>query len=578
MNNPQMSHSLMPSTLKKNNDSMNVNSMFEDISAGVDYLKKHFSVLDVINVEQYVESPVDLYMRLQKNYKNEYSEFERIVFVITEDFYKNDHPGIMLHSIQNMLNDIDISNFFVCVVTTNYNVEKGYQYLLQSISIDKVPLNFFICKGTFNHLTSTTQSVFTKYQSPKNQIVDITEKNKKRLVDSKIFCMSPWVGLSADTDGQVKTCAHSAAIVGNCNIHSLSEIWNSDGMKTLRTKMLSEQEISSCEYCYSHEKLGLKSLRNSYNESFIKRLYKVDATKIDGELDDFSLNFIDARFNNLCNLVCRTCDHQSSSSWHRPAVSLQLIDESTPSLLVAGRFKSDLIDQIISNVDHLDQIYFCGGEPMMIEQFYYLLEVLDNRSRHDVELRYNINLTRMSLKDRCIFDYWERFSNISIGASLDGEYERGEYIRIGTKWNDVIANREKILNRRPDIHFYISSTVSILNVLHLPDFHRSWIEQGLITPEQFDVRILLNPPHFGIDSAPEFLKDQIRKKYQEHIEWLLPKDKLGRATQGFQSVLAYIENKKSFDKENFWKGIHTLDNMYKLNFDNVFPELKELPR
>ena len=68
MNDLQMSHSLTPSTLKKNNDSMNVNSMFEDISAGVDYLKKHFSVLDVINVEQYVESPVDLYMRLQKNY------------------------------------------------------------------------------------------------------------------------------------------------------------------------------------------------------------------------------------------------------------------------------------------------------------------------------------------------------------------------------------------------------------------------------------------------------------------------------------------------------------------------------
>ena len=157
---------------------------------------------------------------------------------------------------------------------------------------------------------------------------------------------------------------------------------------------------------------------------------------------------------------------------------------------------------------------------MMIEQFYYLLEVLDHRSRHDVELLYNINLTRMSLKYRCIFDYWERFSNISIGSSLDGEYERGEYIRIGTKWNDVIANREKILNRRPDIHFYISSTVSILNVLHLPDFHRSWTEKGLITPEQFDVRILLNPPHFGIDSAPEFLKDQIRKCMEDTFSYV----------------------------------------------------------
>jgi radical SAM protein with 4Fe4S-binding SPASM domain len=558
---------------------MNVDCIFETTLAGIEYLKENFTVLDVIDANQL--SLVDLYMLLEKNYKNKYSSAERIVLVVTEDFYRDISSGIVLHSIQNMLNNIDISNFFVCIVTTNSNIEKEYQYLLENISIDKVPLNFFICKGTFRQSIATTQSVFTKYQSIKhklNQTVELTEKNKNRLFNSKTFCMAPWVGFSIGTNGQVKTCAHSQDIVGNCNVQSLSEIWNSNGMKSLRTNMLANQEISSCKHCYKNEKLGITSLRNLYNNSFVKRMYKVAATKINGELDDFSLNFIDARFNNICNLVCRTCGNQSSSAWHRPAVILQRINESTPALLVAGRSKSDLIDQIIDSADHLDQIYFCGGEPMLIEEFYHLLDVLDSKARHDVELLYNTNLTRMSLKDRCIFNSWEKFSNISIGASLDGEYERGEYIRIGTKWDDVLTNRQKILNQRPDIHFYVFSTVSILNVLHLPDFHKSWVKQGLITPEQFDVNILFEPTYFGIDSAPNFLKDQIRKKYQEHIEWLQPKDSLGRATQGFQSVLLHIKNKKSFDKDNFWKEIHALDSMYKLNFDNVFPELRDLPK
>jgi len=544
---------------------------------GISYLLKNFTVIDTIHVDQCVASPIDLYLRLQKNYKNEYSTNERIILVVTEDFYKDSQPGIMLHSIQNMLDDIDISSCFVCVVTTNSDIKNEYQHLQQYNNF----LNFLICQGTFTRHVATTQTVFTKYHSAKNnlhQITNLTEKNKNYLFNSKTFCMAPWVGVSVSTSGQVKTCPHSTAVVGNCNSQSLGDIWNSTGMKSLRASMLSDQAISSCEFCYNNERLGVKSLRNSYNKSFVKRVSKIDSTASDGHLEDFSLNFIDARFNNLCNLVCRTCDRQSSSSWHRPAVELQLANKSDPVLLVAGRFESDLINQIIEHADHLDRIYFCGGEPMMIEAFYDLLEVLDNKSRHDVELIYNSNLTRLSLKQRHIFDSWKNFSNISIGASLDGEFDRGEYIRIGTDWNDVLANRQQILDRRPDIDFYVRATASILNVLHLPDFHKSWSEKGLITPDQFEIGLLFEPVHFGINTAPESLKNQIRKKYQKHLEWLRPNDQLGRATHGFQSVLNQLETPGNFDKDTFWREIHTLDHMYKLNFDKVFPELKDLPR
>ena len=565
----------------KNGNGMTISLKFETVLDGIDYIEKNFTVIDTINIDQYVTSPIELYLRLQKNYKNEYSKNERIILVVTQDFYKDNQPGIMLHSIQNMLDDIDISNFFMCVVTTNSNIVDEYQNLQQNINITNKFFNFLICQGDFVRHVATTQTVFTKYHSfEKNfdHVSELTEKHKNYLLNSTTFCMAPWVGVSVSTTGQVKACPISTTVVGNCNSQSLKEIWNSSEMKLLRTNMLSEQTIPSCKNCYNNQQLGIKSLRNSYNKSFVKRAYKVDSTASDGYLEDFSLNFIDARVTNLCNLVCRTCDSQNSSSWHRPAVALKLANNSDPVLLVAGRSDSDLISQVIDHAEHLDRIYFCGGEPMMIKQFYDLLEVLDSKSRHDIELIYNINLTRLSLKHQNIFDLWKNFRNISIGASLDGEYERGEYIRIGTNWNDVLINRQKILDQRPDIDFYARSTVSILNVLHLPDFHKSWCEKGLINPDQFDIGILFEPVHFAIHTAPDWLKDQIKNKYQKHIEWLRPKDRLGRATNGFQSVLNQIETPGNFDKDTFWREINLLDSMYKMKFDNVFPELKNLPR
>ena len=556
-------------------------SKFATILDGINYIEKNFTVVDTIYVDQYIATPIDLYLRLQKNYKNAYSANERIVLVVTQDFYKDHQPGIMLHSIQNMLDDIDISNFFVCFVTTNSDIQNEYETLQQTTNIINKFEDFFICQGSWSRHIATTQVVFTKYHSFQNyldQVSKLTEKNKNYLFNSTTFCMAPWVGVSVSTNGQVKTCPISTTVVGNCNSQSLHEIWNSTEMKSLRADMLSEQTIPSCKNCYNNEQLGIKSLRNSYNKSFVKRAYKVDSTASDGYLDDFSLNFIDARFTNLCNLVCRTCDSQNSSSWHRPSVALKLTTKHTPALLVAGCSDSDLIDQVIDHVEHLDRIYFCGGEPMMIKQFYDLLEVLDSKSRHDIELIYNINLTRLSLKHQNIFDLWKNFRNISIGASLDGEYERGEYIRIGTNWNDVLINRQQMIDQRPDIDFYARSTVSILNVLHLPDFHKSWSEKGLINPDQFDIGILFEPLHFAIHTAPDWLKDQIRNKYQAHLEWLRPKDRLGRATNGFQSVLNRIETPGNFDKDNFWKEIDLLDEMYKMKFHNVFPELKDLPR
>ena len=304
----------------------------------------------------------------------------------------------------------------------------------------------------------------------------------------------------------------------------------------------------------------------------------IDSTQDDGHLNEFKLSYWDVRYNNLCNLACRSCGPHASSSWYDPAIALGIIQNPRSPILQSGRDHDDIFDQIIPHINHVKRIYFAGGEPSMIDKFYEILEILDAQGRNDVQLCYNINMSRLTLKNKSLLTLWKKFPNVSIGASLDGEHKRGEYLRQGLEWKDVIANRKLMQDQCPHIDFYISATVSILNVLHLPDFHKSWVDLGLIGPEHFNIQMLFKPTYLRVDHGPVQLKEKIRQIYYEHLDWLLPIDQLGRATYGFRSVLSFIKNEHNFDPQNFWQNVDALDQYYRTCMIDVFPELEILSR
>jgi MoaA/NifB/PqqE/SkfB family radical SAM enzyme len=552
---------------------MNIDQCITDI-------KSQFNIIGVIDCDNYAPSSVDLYNQIQNLHQESYNISDRLIFLITKDFYKkNQSSGIMLQSLQTMLNDIDISNFFVCIVTTNPEIKNEYQWVLDNISLDKILVNIYECKGEYYQAEATNQTAYIKYQKiQNNDLVDsLTEKQKQLLFESDSFCMIPWTSIMIDPTSKVKPCCESSEILGDCSRNSLEQIWNSDATKQLRKDMLAGKKLESCNACYTKEKFGRDTLRKTTNRRFINHVNKIEETQPDGFLKDYSLNYLDARFNNLCNLSCRSCTPSSSSSWYQPALAIGLLDKSAKALQIAGKHTYDIFNQLIEHIDSLECIYFAGGEPMMIDQFYKLVEELDIHGRHDVELIYNTNMTTSSLAGKSIFDVWKNFKKISIGASLDGEYQRGEYLRCGQHWNDVVEFRKEMLSKRPDIDFYISATTSILNALHLPDFHRSWVDQGLIKPEDFNIQMLFWPSYLRVDSAPEYLKNLIREKYHAHIKWLRPKDPVGRATYGFESILNYLDNDSGFDPIDFWNKITPLDNYYGKDLIEVFPELTDLP-
>jgi radical SAM protein with 4Fe4S-binding SPASM domain len=543
-------------------------------------LSNKFNVIGLVNCDNYDPASVDLYNQIKSFYRESYDSQDRLIFIITKDFYKKEsNCGLRLQSLQAVLNDIDISNFFVCLVTSNPEIANEYQWILDNISTDKISFNIYHCADDYERVPATDQSAYIKYLKLQDstQVEKLSPRQKHLLFESESFCMIPWTSLMIDPSSNVKPCCEYEQTWGDCSLDSLQKIWNSESAKKLRTDMLAGIKPESCRNCHVKENLGRDTLRKSTNRRFVNLINKVDATHDDGYLEDYSLNYLDARFNNLCNLACRMCGPHLSSSWHKPALAIGKIDKSVSALKIAGKNNFDILDQIMLHLDSLQCIYFAGGEPMIIDQFYKIVEALDARGRHDVELIYNTNMTKSSLGNRSIFDLWKNFKKISIGASLDGEYQRGEYLRSGLHWQDVIDFRKQLLEHRPDIDFYVSATISTINALHLPDFHRSWVEQGFIGPEDFNLQLLLEPRYLRVDAAPERLKTLIREKYLQHLDWLVPRDPVGRAVFGFQSVLNYLDNGFEFDAKEFWQNIDPLDRYYGQELLAVFPELSHLP-
>jgi len=412
--------------------------------------------------------------------------------------------------------------------------------------------------------------------------IELTEREKFLLTDSKTFCIYPWIHLHAYPTGEAYPCCHAemkVGQIGNCKTNTLSEIWNSPEQKKLRSDMLSETPNSACGRCYEQEQSGFFSGRRSANKHHGHHIARVNQTDATGHTDQFEMTYWDLRFSNLCNLSCRSCGHIFSSSWYKDQTELAgptWASQNKP-LNYAGRFATDMWEQLIEHIDHVEQIYFAGGEPLMMEEHYLILEELERRKRFDVRLIYNTNFTQTRLKNRTVFDYWRKFNSVAVGASLDASGARGEYIRKGTDWATVEQNRRQMMEICPRVDFYISPTLSILNAWHLPDFHRDWVNKGLLKPQDLNVNILQDPRHFRIDIATTEYKKSIEDRYQEHLNWLRPLDQLNRATVGFESAIAFMNNTDNTTLlDTFWQKTKQLDSIRNEFVLDAIPELKAL--
>ena len=408
--------------------------------------------------------------------------------------------------------------------------------------------------------------------------------DEESVKESEAFCMLPWVHLYISQFGTVAPCCvtpwEEDNAFGNVNKNSVNDIWHGEPIKKMRANMLKDKKDSRCWQCYENEAAGIRSHRKIANWRYIHQLDWVKTTKANGDAPDSKPIYLDIRISNLCNFKCRICGHNSSSKWYDDAKALgelafdKALDYSIEDV-------DDVLAQLTEYADDIEEIVFAGGEPVLMEEHYKVLDFLKKHNRFDVQLRYITNFSETAIGKKDIFNEWKTFTDVNVHASLDGMGLRGEMQRKGQDWKKTVENRERMLRELPDVNFMVQSTINIFNVLHIPDFHKKWVEEGLVKIDSFLPHTLKYPNEFCIKILPPEMKKEVAKKYKEHLKWLEASGASGMqydyVHNEYKHTISFMNSEDWTDKiPQFRNRCKVLDELRQESTVEACPELEPL--
>lgn len=386
----------------------------------------------------------------------------------------------------------------------------------------------------------------------------------------------PWLHLHVDTDGLVKACCSANIVLGDINTQTVEEIWKGEAIRKFRRFLIEGKRDKRCASCFSKEEAGKSSMRTETLNKFGHRLNWVGNTDNEGYSSSAKPIYYDIRFNNLCNLRCRTCWHGASSSWFEEAKALNQ-NFGNKAIIEASSDNTVLVKELLGQGIEIEEIYFAGGEPLMMKEHYDWLEGLIENKQTDVHLRYNTNLSILKLKDRSVLNMWKHFEKVTVAASIDHIGASGDYIRKGLSWDGFIRNMSAIQTKLPHVSLEIAPTVSLLNVLGLADLHQYFVKEGLIEVDSLYLNLLSRPDYFNIRVLPTELKERVSQSIENHIGWLSNRGASNSLIDEFHALIQFM-NKHDWSHKLpiLKKRLATIDEFRGEDFNQIFPELKQV--
>ncbi len=211
------------------------------------------------------------------------------------------------------------------------------------------------------------------------------------------------------------------------------------------------------------------------------------------------------------------------------------------------------------NSQNIEEIYFAGGEPLLIDEHYQLLEWLIQKNKTNVVLSYNTNLSKLEYKNWKILELWKNFKYVYVSPSVDHFGEKAELIRKGTNWTQIEENlnlvlREKNIRVRPTI------TVSALNILDFVAIHRYFFKMGLIkTVNDFALNMALQPEYFSVGVLPYEHKVRVRHELSTYNQELF--ERYGEGLNGLDLIFHELSFNKSHLREAFMHHLKRIDTL-----------------
>ncbi len=399
---------------------------------------------------------------------------------------------------------------------------------------------------------------------------------------SETLCAVPWMHLNFEPNGKVVPCCLTSQynyFAGDLNTQTIEQIWNSDNMKQLRLQMMNGEEPQICNKCFDREKVTGESGRIYHNKDFPEVLELIpEITRPDGTCDSMELKYWDFRFSNLCNFKCRSCGPRYSSAWVPDARAMGIADqEKVWSIEQVGNKPN--YDFLKDQINTVQRIYFAGGEPLLMDEHWKILDMLVENQRFDVKLAYNTNCSVLTYGKKNVMDYWAlwEWGKIEVWPSIDEIGDRAELIRSGTVWPKVEQNLRDLTTLK-NIILRPGITIGAWNVFRLPEIIRHLVDLGVIIPgplqtKNFFINLLEYPKHYHVHILSDDHRADTIKKINSFIKEHNAKydTDLGHL---FTHILHELEKPRDIKSViKFLEVTEQVDNIRNENLFEVIPEL-----
>jgi pyruvate-formate lyase-activating enzyme len=466
----------------------------------------------------------------------------------------------------------------------------------------------------------------TYWMQPEDTKLGHWQKKIESLSNSNTFCVLPWIHFATRPNGDMRLCCnsnssgagfdHEIGLVknesgrpANFGLETPMSAWNNEYMRSVRTTMLEGNIPASCSKCFDEESKGVASKRmwetGSWVQDGIDIPELIKQTQEDGTIPE-KLIYLDLRLGHTCNLKCVMCSPHDSSQWvadHKKIYPLFQAKELKEQM--AWDRKSfnnkwhenpDFWKEMYAQIPNLKQVYFAGGEPLMIREHKWFLEEIIRQGYADrILVRYNTNGL---LVDDEIIELWKQFKKVKVGFSIDAVGDRNYYIRYPSDWNTIEKNLHRLDATPDNIQVSIATAIQIINIKHLADFAKWKIQQNFkkINFENVtagvqagggivNMHLLYIPTFLSIRCLPPEDKAEVRKSFAELANWLHENyrqddnfwKKNPYGWKRWQAVLDFMDAEDhTAQLPAFKEYIEKLDVLRKTDFKTTFPELAHL--
>lgn len=361
----------------------------------------------------------------------------------------------------------------------------------------------------------------------------------KSLPNANVFCNTPWYEAHIYWDGSLGICCQESRKLYNegdqqYNIKTmtLAEWFNSEPVRQFRLGTLAEVGQPECSKCYFEEIHNSTSRRHRSNQKsviFTKQAFDESFKQSPG-YDHFMFSKgmagltntmpIDLHIDlgNHCNLACKMCWPGASTSiatqyvkWGIKDAKQYLGVDWTKDPVVWNRF----LDELVA-IPKLKNIHFMGGETLLSPRLEQLVDRMIEHGRFDVSFGFVTNGTVYKPE---LIEKLKQFPRVGIEISIETTTEHNDYIRQGSKVNEVIENikRYKALCTGSDVSVTLRPAISALSIGYYHTLLQFALDEQLLIKSL----IVTNPNYLNPGVLPEYVRLGYAKNYESLLQQLV---------------------------------------------------------